>query len=155
MSRIVLLDSRPLGLVTNPRQNAEAVACKNWMQGHLAKGNRVLVPEITDYELRRELLRASKSAGLLALDHTKVTLGYVPLTTAAMQQAAAFWAQARQMRLPTAPDLALDADVILAAQAATLDPATWGLPGAEVIIATSNVGHLSRFTSVREWQDVD
>ena len=154
MSLIVILDSRPLGLITNPRQNAEADACKVWMQGLLDRGNRVLVPEITDYELRRELLRADKAAGLLALDRTKITLGYVPITTAAMQQAAEFWAQARRMRLPTAPGLALDADVILAAQAATLDPNVWGLPDAGVVIATSNVGHLSRFTDAREWPDI-
>lgn len=154
MSRIVILDSRPLGLITNPRQNAEADACKVWMQGLLDGGDRVLVPEITDYELRRELLRADKAAGLLALDRTKITLGYVPITTAAMQRAAEFWAQARRMRLPTAPDLALDAGMILAAQAATLNPEVWGLPDADVIIATSNVGHLSRFADAREWPDI-
>ena len=43
----------------------------------------------------------------------KRTLEYLPLTTDVMLQAAAFWAQARQTGTPTAPDPALDGDVIL------------------------------------------
>ena len=74
------------------------------------------------------------------LDQLKSTTGYVPLTTTAMLQAAAFWAQARQQGQPTAPDPALDADVILAAQAVIL-----ARQGDPVIIATTNVGHLSRY----------
>jgi len=72
---------------------------------------------------------------------------YLPLTTAAMRQAAVFWAQARQRGQPTADDKALDGDVILAAQAVTLG-------AAEVVIATTNVGHLSRFAPTALWPDV-
>jgi predicted nucleic acid-binding protein len=64
-------------------------------------------------------------------------LEYLPLTTAAIRQAAVFWAQARQQGQPTADDRALDDDVILAAQAITLGVT-------DVVIATTNVGHLSR-----------
>lgn len=146
-----MLDSRPLGLVTNPKENAEATACKIWLQEMLVADNRVLVPEIADYEVRRELLRAGKAGGVRALDALKTTLGYVPITTAAMLQAAAFWAMARQSRMQTAPDLALDGDVVLAAQAATLDPAEWDMIGANVVIATANAAHLARFTAASEW----
>lgn len=48
----------------------------------------------------------------------------------------------------SAPD-ALDGDVILAAQALLV-----ANEGNEVIIATTNVGHLSRFVDAREWQDI-
>jgi len=44
--------------------------------------------------------------------------------------------------------------VILCAQAATLDPAALGLPGASVVIATGNVGHLTRLANARRWQDI-
>lgn len=87
--------------------------------------------------------------GILHLDQLKATAGYVPLATATMLQAAEFWAQARWQGQPTAPDLALDADVILAAQAVLL-----AQQGDPVVVATTNVGHLSRFTSAQRWQDI-
>jgi hypothetical protein len=64
-----------------------------------------------------------------------------------MRQAAAFWAQARQQGQPTAGDKALDGDVILAAQATTLEVT-------DMVIATTNVGHLSRFAPAALWQDI-
>jgi predicted nucleic acid-binding protein len=147
VNRAVLLDAGPLGLVTNPRRSARSTACAQWLQGVIAAGARVLLPEIADYEVRRELLRANKLKGLARLDALAGLLEYLPLTTAAMRQAALFWAQARQQGQPTADDKALDGDVILAAQAATL-----GAP--EVVIATTNVGHLSRFVASELWQNI-
>jgi hypothetical protein len=146
---IVLLDAGPLGLVTNPRATLESQRCKRWLIDLLSQGIRVLVPEIADYEVRRELLRAGKSRGLAHLDQLKVTSGYVPLSTPAMLQAAAFWAQARQQGQPTAPDLALDADVILAAQAVVL-----AQRGDPVMIATTNIGHLSRYAPTDLWSNI-
>jgi hypothetical protein len=93
---IVLLDSGPLGLVTNPKATLDSQRCKRWMIDLLIQGVRVLVPEITDYEVRRELLRAGKQRGISHLDQLKATAGYVPISTPAMLQAAEFWAQARQ-----------------------------------------------------------
>jgi len=105
------------------------------------------VPEIADYEVRRELLRARKPRGIDKLDLLAAQLDYLPLTTAAMRQAAVFWAQARQLGLPAAADPALDADSILAAQGLVLnDP--------ELIVATTNVGHLSRFVRADLWQNI-
>ena len=56
-------------------------------------------------------------------------------------------AQARRQGQPTADDKALDGDVILAAQAMTLG-------GTDVVIATTNVGHLSRFVPAALWPDI-
>ncbi len=147
MSRVVLLDAGPLGLVTNPRRSQQSVACAQWLQALVADGTRVILPEIADYEVRRELLRANRARGLSRLDALADVVEYLPLTTAAMRQAAMFWAQARQQGQPTAADQALDGDVILAAQATTLGTA-------DVIIATTNVGHLSRFAPAALWQDI-
>ncbi len=43
---------------------------------------------------------------------------------------------------------------MLAAQAATLDPADWGMTGVGVIVATVNVGHLGRYVDARLWQAI-
>ncbi len=147
MSQVVLLDTGPLGLVTNPRRSPPSVACAQWLQALVAHGIRMIVPEIADDEVRRELLRAKKERGLARLDALASRLEYLPLTTAAIRQAAVFWAQARQQGQPTADDKALDGDVILAAQAMTLEVA-------DVVIATTNVGHLSRFAPAAPWPEL-
>lgn len=143
----MLLDAGPLGLVTNPRRSAQSLSCAQWLRELVTSGGRVIVPEIADYEVRRELHRANNSEGLLRLDAVAGMLEYLPLTTRAMHQAARFWAIARQQGFPTADDRTIDGDVILAAQAATLDA-----PGA--VIATTNVGHLSRFVPADLWQNI-
>lgn len=99
---IVVLDSGPLGLVTNPRATAEAQACRAWLNTVLAANVRVVVPEIADYEIRRELLRAGKIRGLRRLDQLGAALHYAPLTTMALRLAADFWAQVRRQGQPTA-----------------------------------------------------
>jgi len=53
---------------------------------------------------------------------------------------------ARNTGQPTAPDPALDGDVILAAQALTLNTS--------VVVATGNVRHLSRFVRAELWQNI-
>ena len=150
MSTVIFLDSGPLGLVTNPNKaNADAKACAEWLILCLSAGARVCVPEICDYEVRRELIRANKANGLARLDQLKQQIEYVPLTTQMMLKAAEFWATARNSHQPTASGEALDADVILAAQAALSVQI-----GEEVVIATTNVGHLERFVSAKQWKDI-
>lgn len=147
MSRTILLDSGPLGLITNPRASPVAAACGRWVVNAIDRGVTILVPEIADYELRRELIRARRTAGVARLDAFIAEVGFLPTATAAMRQAAVFWAEARQKGRPTAPDPALDGDVILAAQAATLDRAG-------VIVATTNPKHLSQYVPAELWIDI-
>jgi predicted nucleic acid-binding protein len=149
MNKIILLDAGPLGLVSNPRSSKTNDACNQWMQGQLSNGAYVLIPEIADYEVRRELLRAGKQAGIAKLDALKIEPGYLPITTPAMLKAAEFWARARQMGKPTAHPQRLDADMIIAAQATLLIA-----NGYEVIVATNNVSHLSLFVPAARWQDI-
>ena len=151
MAQIVLLDTGPLGLVTHPKAATKNAEAAEWLRNLITADIAVLVPEICDYELRRELLRAGKERSVAVLDRYKETLGYIPLTTDAMIRAATFWSIARQGGKPTAPDLALDADAILAGQAATLAD---GELDSDVLIATTNVGHLSRFVPAQEWQNI-
>ena len=147
MSGTVILDSTPLGLVTQrPGQSSEADACQRWLQNLALSGWDVYLPEITDYEVRRELTRSDKTASLARLDLLASTAIYLPITTDAMRLAADLWARARSGGWATADPHALDGDVILAAQASALTPTPPGL-----VIATGNVAHLSRYLPAQEW----
>ena len=144
MSDVILLDAGPLGLVSHPRPELEVV---RWL-ARLADGRpRVIIPEIADYEVRRELLRSGKSKSIQRLNQLKDVFGYLPITTEAMLKAAEFWAEIRKLGRPTAADHALDADVILAGQASSLE-------NTNVVIASTNVRHLSRFVTTVEWRDI-
>jgi predicted nucleic acid-binding protein len=140
-----MLDAGPLGLVTNPKLSPLGAACSEWLQTLVKRRTRILLPEIADYEVRRELIRANKVKGIERLTALGALLEYLPLTTAAMHQAARFWAQARQQGQPTAGDKTIDGDMILAGQAAALGEV-------DLVIATTNVGHLGRFVPADLWQ---
>ncbi|MFN9860527.1 MAG: type II toxin-antitoxin system VapC family toxin, partial [Pseudanabaena sp.] len=112
----------------------------------LARNINVVLSEIIDYEVRRELLRANKLSSIRKLDSE---LTYLPITTEVMLKAAKLWARARNAGKPTADNKSLDGDVILAAQAVLVAGY-----GHEVIIATSNAKHLSLFADAREWQSI-
>jgi predicted nucleic acid-binding protein len=150
MSRLILLDSGPLGMVTNPKAKGTPLACQLWLKSLLRRGEKVAIPEIADYEVRRELLRADLLKSVHRLDNLKQTLEYIPIQTDAMLLAARLWAEVRQTGQPTADPKALDGDVILSAQARLLCDET-----TEVIIATTNVAHLSRFITALDWQSID
>jgi hypothetical protein len=91
----------------------------------------------------------NETKGIKRLDELKRTMGYVPITTEAMLKAAEFWATARGRGRPAAKDEALDGDLILAGQAATLE-----IGADQSVIATTNVKHLSQFTRAEVWIDI-
>ncbi len=66
-----------------------------------------------------------------------------------MLQAAELWAEVRQSGQATADPKSLDGDVILAAQALLQ-----AQQGYEVIVAATNVKHISRFVDARLWTDI-
>lgn len=68
MSDVLLLDSGPLGLITQPQRSEEVIAITDWLKDCLRAGARALVPAIVYYEIKRELLRANKVAGIARLD---------------------------------------------------------------------------------------
>lgn len=144
---IVVLDTGPLGLLANPKPRPAVIDCRRWADDLLAAGHRVVIPEIADYEVRRELVRANLVRSLRSLHQLHHRFEYLPLTTAMMREAAMFWAIVRNAGLPTAGPAELDGDVILAAQAASLaDP--------QVVVATANLGHLGRFVAADLWTNI-
>ena len=147
----LVLDSGPLGLLSNPSTRRPARDAQEWARKRLVGGDHLLVPEIADYEVRRELIRAGRAPGLARLDELCDGLGYLPLTTAVMRSAADLWAKARNDGLPTARDAAIDGDVILAAQAQSIYP---GNGGETIVVATTNVSHLERYVDARLWSEI-
>ena len=147
----LILDSTPLALIVHRRGLKQADDCRLWVERHITDGVRVLVPEIVHYEVRRELLRLSKTAALGTLDIFSYALPdrFLPLNSSSLRLAAELWAIARQQGVPTADPHALDVDVILAAQILS-----HGLAPADFIVATGNVGHLSRFVPAEEWSKI-
>jgi hypothetical protein len=148
---LIFLDAGPLGMLTSPAATARI---KEWMDAQIDEGAEIVVPEVADYEVRRGLVLEKLDAGLARLNAFTSIATYVPIDTATMRTAADLWAMVRALRppQPTAPDEELDCDAVLAAQAITTSNGQ-----EEVIIATDNIGHLSRFETptvkAMKWTD--
>jgi predicted nucleic acid-binding protein len=95
VARIIVLDASTLWLAANAPGKPLADRCRAWLKALVAGGAEVFLPEIADYEVRREFLRRNATIGIRRLDSLKVTLDYREITTAAMLQAAEFWALLR------------------------------------------------------------
>jgi len=155
MSRTIFLDTGPLGVITNPKKPVVTVNALQWAATHIRAGNRIMVPAIADYEVRRELIRLGKQAGIISLNawNSLPSDRYVPLTNSALQLASELWAQSRNAGTPTADPKELDCDVLIAAQ--VLDyQRVQRLAPIEIIVATVNVGHLLQFVSADTWQNI-
>ncbi len=147
---IIILDAGPLGIISNPKATPENQMARALLNQWLSRGAAVVVPQIADYEVRRELLRAGKSTGIARLDALRAKLTFWPITPEAIERAAHLWAWARRQGHPATSNAALDADMILIAQAEETAQAR----DAPIVIATGNVRHLTPFANVRQWQDV-
>jgi len=149
--KVIILDSSPLSLLTHRVGVPTGDACRDWLAIKRSNGSRFLLPEIVDYELRRELLRLGKSSSLRRLDDlvTNGFVDFIPINSTAIGMAAQLWATSRRAGLPTADRHALDIDVILCAQGLTS-----GFDPAEMIVATSNVRHLSQFIAAAIWSSI-
>lgn len=83
---VVVLDASPLGILANPRNSPHVVACRTWVANLQVAGWRVILPEIADYEVRRELLHRNSVSGLANLDWLGGQLEYLPLNTGHRQR---------------------------------------------------------------------
>lgn len=130
----------------HPDEFRAARKAHQWARTHIERGHRLVLPEIADYEVRRELVRAGLIEGAQRLDELGAGLGFVPVTSTMWRRAAELGADARNLGRPTAPDHALDGDVLLAAQALELST-----ENKEVVVATTNITHLSRYVAAARW----
>jgi predicted nucleic acid-binding protein len=153
---IVFIDSGILGKLCNPNSSAEVDAIRDWLYSLLAKGIFVVSSDICDYEVRRSLilesLRQPNINSIQDLNDLQDLITFLPLTNEVIKEAANLWAEARIQGMPTADEKSLDADVIICAQYKLLAEQ---YPGRYVVIATTNVSHLSRFSEAKEWQEIE
>jgi hypothetical protein len=153
---IVFLDSGVLGLLTNPNKEGKPLLCENWLYSLLAKGVYVVSSDVCDYEVRRSLiLEKAKNPGLDSvnnLDELRDIIDFLKLETKVMFSASQTWVEARQKGRKTADDSSFDVDMIIIAH--------WRLlkrkyPSRYIVIATTNVKHLSEFTEALNWEDIN
>ena len=148
MTTVVFLDTGVLGLITHPAAK-QSEPCMKWMSGLLGKGVRICFAEICDYELRRKLIQIGSADSIQKLDELKELIEYIPIDTAAMQQAADLWAQARSRGIQRAGNEDLDGDVIQVAQAKLTAGAA-----DDLVIATDNVRHLGVFLPAKKYEEI-
>ncbi|HET6251299.1 MAG TPA: PIN domain-containing protein [Tepidisphaeraceae bacterium] len=151
MKPTLILDSTPLGLLFQKPRIQQADDCREWLKQQLARGVRVIVPEIVQYELRRELLRLGRVKAERALVEFASARPdrFLPINTPALELAAELWARSRRQGKPTAHPHALDIDVILAAQVLAA-----GFNPSDFVVATSNITHLSLFVPAAPWESI-
>ncbi len=122
-----ILDTGVLGQVVHPRKYDNV---RLWF-GTAIASHDILVSEVCDYELRRELIRIGAARSITRLDELGRELRYLPVTTSTWRSAARLWALARRTGRPTSDNSGLDGDVLLSAQARVED----------AIIVTTNPKH--------------
>ncbi|MDJ0650470.1 MAG: type II toxin-antitoxin system VapC family toxin [Xenococcaceae cyanobacterium MO_188.B19] len=149
---IVILDSGVLHTLVSTSKVKEVTDCQDWFYYLLSRSARVVTSSLCNYEVKRELIRRKKVKEINNLNQLKALIDLIPVDDPTLELAAELWAFARNKGIPTADDISLDADVIICAQYQLLAEE---YPGRYVVIATTNVKHLSRFTEAKEWQDIE
>jgi predicted nucleic acid-binding protein len=146
MAEILVLDTGPAGEITHPQENPKIA---RWVRARLLAGDKLVLPEVVDFELRRSYLlelargRTRTQKSLDRLDALKATFTFLPIDSEVMVKAAELWAAARHAGKPTADLKELDCDVILAAQALQIGGA----------VVTANPGHLGLFVPIINWNE--
>ncbi|GEM_PF-136083 len=160
MAEAILLDSGPLGKLVHPEED-QSREIADWFAFLQERGAEFVVPEIIEFELRRainliEINRFQKRVDKIKEEDRKKSLERLdefcqagnihrlPLTPEVLRRAAQFWAMERRIGRQSKPDPALEIDLILAAQAESLDG----------IVATDDLRHLSRFGRAHLWHNI-
>ncbi|MBN1606633.1 MAG: hypothetical protein JW940_08360 [Polyangiaceae bacterium] len=95
----ILLDTTPLSNICHPSGHP----IQTWLHTQLTQGTQLIISEVADYEVRRELIRAGKQRSIERLDALKRFLSYAPVNTSTFLRAAELWADARPNSPPPPP----------------------------------------------------
>jgi predicted nucleic acid-binding protein len=151
--KLVFLDSTPLSILSDPRNSPVVMDITSWLVSLVRSGDVVYLPESIDYELRREMVRSKQVDSLKILDRLKNTCEYLPINTDAMLLACDFWAQLRNSGLSTGDPKKIDIDMIMCAQAVT-EMRRLKLSSSDIVVATSNISHISRLVPAETWENI-
>lgn len=149
MKGLIILDSGPLGLACNSRGGPVSTECNSWLRKMRRSGITIGVSAISDFEVRRELILAERRASVARLDRLIEENIYLPVTLDVVAKAGELWANARRLGRSTADPLALDGDVLIAAQAEGFSDL-----GLSVIVATFNEFHIGRYVRAKNWTEI-
>lgn len=69
----LFLDSHPLSLLSKPNITPDVAAILTWFHSIRTAGHSVYIPEVIDYEVRRELVRSGRTLSVTRLDLLKLT----------------------------------------------------------------------------------
>jgi hypothetical protein len=156
---IVFLDTNILGLICNKNISFdECQQCKKWFDTLFLRGVRIVTSDLCHYEVMRGLIdssiRSNEAApGIKSLELLKVDgfLEFLPVSTEALDLAANLWARAFTSGQTTRDEKDIDIDIIISAQYQLLRDE---FPGQQVIMATTNLKHLSIFCDAANWRDI-
>jgi hypothetical protein len=160
---IIFLDSNILGLIDSGSNYEETLNCTEWFYRSYARGCSFTTSYFCLYEVRRGLLveqmSGKRAQGLLGLAKLEVD-GFLDFTEKehnidikiTLEKAATLWAEASANGRSSRSEKDIDVDIIIAAQYQILVDQN---PGQQVIVATKNLKHLSRFCNAANWQDIN
>jgi hypothetical protein len=156
---IVFLDTNILGLISNTNAAyEECIQCERWFSTLSIRGVRFITSDLCDYEVRRGLISSliksgKEPPGISTLDSLKSDgfLEFSPVSTTALTLAANLWAIASTQGNTTRDEKNIDVDIILSAQYQLIRDEN---PGRSVIMATTNLKHLSLFCDAAHWRDI-
>ena len=147
--KTVVLDSLPLAELCRKKIKNEVGDLLLFLRNRKIT---LRVAEITEYELRRELLRSERYRSNNRLNKFYLTKRVIPIDRLALIKASEIWAELRNSGMPTAGNVRIDIDTIMVAQSLTLKK-----DFEEVIFLTSDPEDISIFChygiKVWKWQD--
>ena len=152
------MDSNILGLINSRCTSPEPIACEQWFY-NISRTARLVSSELCLYEVRRGLLKASLQAdnqlvpGLQGLQELEEEswVEFLVADRQVLNIAAELWAKAAASGQTSRSDKDIDIDIIISAHYQILVDE---YPGQQVVVATKNLKHLSRFCTAANWRDI-
>ncbi len=147
--KVIVLDSTPLAELCRKKPKQEVIDLLKFIDD---SDFIIKIAEITEYEVRRELLRTKKDKACRRLGRYHLTERTIPINREALILASEIWAELRNSGKSTASNQRIDCDTIMIAQSLSLKKYF-----DEIIVLTSDPEDISRFCQygikVWRWQD--